>query len=181
MSPSIGTTDTDMFLFTMKYSNSPDNRRFSGKIWYFKIYENNKIIKNFVPCYDRFDGTIGLYETVEHKFYYNEGSGNFSTNEEIVYKLDYDGLLPSTYQEVEYIKNNGNNAIDTLYKPNSKTRIIVKATSNGIANKTALFGCRYQWTKSFLSFIENTYSGSTNVIRIDINKDSTSRFDWCTF
>ena len=89
--------------------------------------------------------------------------------------------LPSAYQEVEYIKNNGNNAIDTLYKPNSKTRIIVKATSNGIANKTALFGCRYRWTKSFLSFIENTYGESTNVIRIDINKDSTSRFDWCTF
>lgn len=60
---------------------------------YVKIYSvvmkaNEEIIKNFIPCYsnakvndvdgiERTKDTIGLYDTVEGKFYVNKGTGTF--------------------------------------------------------------------------------------------------------
>ena len=33
-----------------------------GRIYYLKIYDNNILIRNFVPCYRKSDGVIGLYD-----------------------------------------------------------------------------------------------------------------------
>ena len=58
------------------------------KIFSAKIFENDKIIRYFIPCYcitnviDVYeekctDGTRGMYDIVENKFYTNEGSETF--------------------------------------------------------------------------------------------------------
>jgi hypothetical protein len=46
------------------------------KIKSFKIYENEKLIKDLIPV-KRYDGVLGMYDKYNDKFYTNSGSGNF--------------------------------------------------------------------------------------------------------
>ena len=46
------------------------------KIYYFKIYDNGTLVRDFVPVLDK-DSVPCMYDLVEHKFYYNAGTGNF--------------------------------------------------------------------------------------------------------
>lgn len=48
------------------------------KIYSFKIYEDSKLVRNYVPVYRKSDSEIGLYETIEGKFYTNKGTGKFN-------------------------------------------------------------------------------------------------------
>lgn len=50
---------------------------FNGKIYEFKLYENDILVRNFIPCYRKSDGEIGLYDKVNNKFYTNAGTGEF--------------------------------------------------------------------------------------------------------
>jgi hypothetical protein len=48
-----------------------------GKIFYFKYYNNNNLVRNFVPCYRKADNVAGLYDLVNGVFYTNAGTGTF--------------------------------------------------------------------------------------------------------
>lgn len=55
-----------------------------GMILYsFKMYDNNMLVRDFVPCYRTTDGVIGLYDKVENKFYTNKGTGTFIKGPEV--------------------------------------------------------------------------------------------------
>lgn len=41
------------------------------------IKENNNVVADFVPCYRKSDGEIGMYDTVSKTFYTNAGTGTF--------------------------------------------------------------------------------------------------------
>ena len=49
------------------------------RCYYFKMYENNVLVRDFVPCIRDSDGVAGMYDLVGEKFYTNAGSGTFST------------------------------------------------------------------------------------------------------
>ena len=53
----------------------PNNGTF--KIHYCKIYDNDALVRDFIPALDD-DNNPCLYEKVEHKYYYNSGTGGFS-------------------------------------------------------------------------------------------------------
>lgn len=59
---------------------SIDSRRFVGYVYSFKIYDNNVIVRNFVPARNS-AGVLGMYDTVGNKFYTNKGEGNFIAGE----------------------------------------------------------------------------------------------------
>ena len=72
---------TDMF-------NRNKEGVFRGKIYDIRIYDKYNLIKKFIPCCTTTivtdvngkqcsAGTAGLYDTVEGKFYTNQGSGTF--------------------------------------------------------------------------------------------------------
>ena len=46
------------------------------KIYYFKIYDNDVLVRDFIPVLDNY-GTPCMYDKVERKFYYNAGTGDF--------------------------------------------------------------------------------------------------------
>ena len=48
-----------------------------GRIYYVKLYDNNTLIRDFVPCYRKSDSVIGLYDLVDRVFYINSGYGSF--------------------------------------------------------------------------------------------------------
>lgn len=50
---------------------------FIGKLYSSKLYNNNTLVREFVPCRRLSDNVVGLYEIVEGSFYTNKGTGNF--------------------------------------------------------------------------------------------------------
>lgn len=62
---------TNLTLFTC-------NNRFPGyyKLISFKLYENDALVRDFIPAKSIFDG-IGLYDKVNEIFYKNNGTGTF--------------------------------------------------------------------------------------------------------
>ena len=49
----------------------------SAKIYSLKIYDKNTLQRDFIPCYRKSDGEIGLYDLVSQEFYTNQGTGTF--------------------------------------------------------------------------------------------------------
>ena len=47
------------------------------RLYNFKIYQNDVLIKDFIPCYRKSDNEIGLYDIVNNVFYTNQGTGVF--------------------------------------------------------------------------------------------------------
>ena len=48
----------------------------SGKIYFFKIYDNDVLVRDFIPVLD-YNGVPCMLDKVEQKFYYNAGTGQF--------------------------------------------------------------------------------------------------------
>jgi hypothetical protein len=55
-----------------------DSRKFSWKLWYFKISESWTLVRDFVPCYRKSDSVIWMYDLVGKQFYTNAGSWTFT-------------------------------------------------------------------------------------------------------
>lgn len=51
------------------------------KLYSFKIYDNNVLVRDFVACYRKSDNVKGLYDLVNDVFYENSGTGTFSIGE----------------------------------------------------------------------------------------------------
>lgn len=48
------------------------------KLYSFKIWENNILVRHFIPVLEISTGNICLYDKVEGIFYYNQGTGDFA-------------------------------------------------------------------------------------------------------
>ena len=75
------TDQYEIYLGTWNNANTADARRFIGNIYYFKIYDNDTLIREFIPVVDK-NGIVCMYDKVNEKFYYNAGTGEFSYEEE---------------------------------------------------------------------------------------------------
>lgn len=95
-----------MYIFASNLSNVP--RYANMKLYYFKIKDNNSLIRDYIPVIDK--NEIGcLFDNVEKKCYYNNGDGRFLTpHEKPVKKID-------KYSNVNYIHMTGKQYIDTEY------------------------------------------------------------------
>ena len=91
-----------------------------------KIYDNDTLIRDFVPCYRKSDNEAGMYDLVNNVFYTNAGTGTFlrggvaqntardlNIEPEMVKTNPNPLRLPADYQEVEYIESTGTQYIDT--------------------------------------------------------------------
>ncbi len=64
-----------MSLFAINY-RVPNHAPFIGRIYYCKIYDDGVLVRDFIPVLDK-EGTPSMYDKVEKKFYYNQGTGEF--------------------------------------------------------------------------------------------------------
>lgn len=48
-----------------------------ARIYAYSIYNDSETKINLIPCYRKSDGEIGLYDTINKKFYTNLGTGEF--------------------------------------------------------------------------------------------------------
>ena len=72
-------TNINGYLFKANGANSVGPM----KIYRFKLYDSEDLIRNFIPCYRRSDNKPGLYDLVTSEFYTNQGTGEFDNGKDI--------------------------------------------------------------------------------------------------
>lgn len=74
----ISLPDLNFYLLSFNNGGVPlTGDLYGGKLYSCKIYDNNILVRNFIPCYRFSDGIEGLYDTVGKQFYTNQGTGRF--------------------------------------------------------------------------------------------------------
>lgn len=69
-------TPVNIVLFANN-TNGTINYQAHLRLYYFKLYNGNDLIRDFIPCYRKTDNVIGLYDIVNNVFYTNAGTGTF--------------------------------------------------------------------------------------------------------
>lgn len=112
-STSAVTSNFNLYLFAENVISTDGNSstaeaKASAKCYACKIYKNNVLIRNFVPCTNP-SNTIGLYDTVNNVFYTNAGTGTFTAGS----TAPSPSPSPSTPVEVQAVGTPTNNYFDT--------------------------------------------------------------------
>lgn len=68
--------NASIYLFAVNENGSTISRFSSIRIYYMKIYEENNLLRDYVPVIDLY-GKACLFDKVEKKCYYNQGTGEF--------------------------------------------------------------------------------------------------------
>lgn len=118
-----------LYLFAVNTANSTGT--FAPLIVYsVQIYDSGTLVRNYIPAKRNNDNSVGMYETVENKFYQNSGSGSFiggpeNSIRDLAITLKQLKILHNNlpYIELEYIEYSGGQVIDTGFKPNNNTRV----------------------------------------------------------
>ena len=95
-------TSAGLPLYLLGYSG--ENRGHAGQLFGAKIYINNELVRDFVPCFKISNNLVGLLDKVNNVFYSNSGSGTLTleyeyiTSETIV-TLETDHTLTAIWEE----------------------------------------------------------------------------------
>lgn len=146
-----------------------------AKLWRCKCVQGGKLIRDFIPAMRNSDNVIGLYDIVNNVFYTNAGSGVFTAGK------------GGSYQWLDYIQSSGTQYINTGFKPNQNTRVVMDVQSLNSDTNT-YFGARTTTTSKTYTFfqissttiradygtaqISGTVSSVTNRVLIDANKET---------
>ncbi len=69
---------------TLKLLNRGDlNGTSYNRLYKTEVYENDVLIANYIPCYRKADKRIGVFDTINEKFYYDGRGGTFLAGPEI--------------------------------------------------------------------------------------------------
>lgn len=78
-------TNNPIYLLAGKYSNAQPISNFdyfyTGRMYYCKIYDNDVLVRDFIPAVRDSDDKAGFYDLVTNQFFTNAGTGaDFTTN-----------------------------------------------------------------------------------------------------
>lgn len=76
-------TNTKSFYIGKGRSNT------SARFKEVKLYDNDVLVRDMIPCYRRLDGVIGMYDIVSNVFYTNAGTGTFRKGDDTGYLGNY--------------------------------------------------------------------------------------------
>ena len=73
-------TDEPNYTFYMGATNRDGNPALKPKltIYSWKFYQDDVLVRDFIPCYRKSDGEIGMYDLVTKTFYTNAGTGTIT-------------------------------------------------------------------------------------------------------
>lgn len=121
--------DCPFYFFTSPSSvDGNTNNHTKYRLYYGKLYENDILVRDLVPCYRKSDNEIGLYDRVNDVFYTNAGTGTFLHGDEIDVSPD---VIPiGKEKRISLTKEPVYGAINTvaLGKENIEDDIIYPAT-----------------------------------------------------
>ena len=132
------TESVNICLFAFNSRNiHPGMRCYACKIW-----DNGVLVRDLIPCYRKSDNVAGMYDLANDTFR-TTSTGLFTAGSNVLstIKAIYKSILPSEYQQVEYIETNGNQYIDLGLTGKQTTRLIVDFIPTTIdTNSRGLFG-----------------------------------------
>ena len=112
-----GGVSLNIYLFTRNINGNKGVGTFT-KIYYCKIWKNGEIVRDLLPTISTEEGHIGeacLFDTVTNTYFYNQGTGKFTTNlDESTTNIDFTskGIVNTDYiiegKDKTKIKNDGN-------------------------------------------------------------------------
>ena len=105
-----------------------------GRIYYFKIYENEQLIHDYIPVVDK-DNDGCLFDNVEKKCYYDNDGQGFKTDSSENINYTYQDVNGFQYKKVNYIQSTGTQYIDTGYYANNNTIVNAKLYTDETGNK----------------------------------------------
>ena len=132
----------DIYLFTWNNANVADTRKFKGKVYNFKIYDNNVLIRDMIPVLDK-NGIACMYDKVNKEFYYNQGAGEFIAGPLENY-FNYEDFY-NNYVTVPP-SNVGRYAIKL--EPNTSYIVSTNLEANGISKVFVVSGSNTSWSPS---------------------------------
>lgn len=103
------TSALNLYLFARLCSWDSGRNYCKVRIYSCKIYDNDILVRDFVPRMRTSDGVYGLLDILTNTLYTNVGSGTFITGP----------IITGTEQETEYIEADGKQYINTGLTPNS--------------------------------------------------------------
>lgn len=62
-------------IFCQAYQSGSFSRFLKGRLYYMKIYLNETLLRDFIPCYRKSDNVVGLYD-IENDVFYEKATGN---------------------------------------------------------------------------------------------------------
>lgn len=133
----------NLYLFARNNNGTPAYAIDGMKCWYCKIYDNNILVRDYIPCYRKSDGEVGLYDLVNGVFYTNQGTGAFTYGSVVTRPS------PDYPQDVQVVKGNNTITINNieysinlgdieLCKIDTAEDYIKKSTGKNLFNKDTM-------------------------------------------
>ena len=134
-----------IFVFANNKSGSAIQKT-SAKLYSMQIYDNGVLVRDFVPCKSKKNGTHGLYDMVNKNFHGNYGTGIFIAPVELV-------ELPGGYTAMNYLQSSGTQYIDTGFKPNQDSKMDIDAQHVSTSGTVSIGGVRTDGANNFFGWI----------------------------
>ena len=115
--------DSSMYLFGLSNNISSNKGPFTSynmRVYDMKVYENNVLIRHYIPVLNTTNHKLGLYETENNVFYSNIGTGEFNaeyTTDETINTTSSNHTLYAIWEPNKYnivFDKNDNDAIGTM-------------------------------------------------------------------
>ena len=146
------------------------------KIYNSKIYDNDVLVRDFIPCYCNSNNEIGLYDLVNSVFYANQGTGVF-TYGSVVTTPTEDFPTPSpNYPQDNHVVSGDNKVIVGNKNLFNKTTITENKYIDGngnLVNENGVFVSDYIELKNNTNY---TISASTNLLKRIAYYDNSKTF-----
>lgn len=107
------------------------------RLYSCKIYDDNKLIRNFIPVIRKIDNKPGMYDKITKQFYTNAGSGD-----DFLYGNKINQPLPKIYEKLEYLESTGTQYIDTGVRLSNTHSAELKLQTTGAWTEQSVFGAR---------------------------------------
>lgn len=172
---SVGATIT---VFARKRVDGTIDEYSKTKLYYFKLYSDTTVVRDFQPARRNSDNAVGLYDLQNGVFYTNGGSGSIVAGPEV------------KYTALSYIESSGTQYINTRFVPDKDTRTVMTGKMLPHTGNGSLFGVRTSaasnlytmtWVNNDSEFLSNYGTGYTTVpftvgneFSLDKNKNTTT-------
>lgn len=153
----------NLWLFACNNNGAVMSATDNLKMYSCQIYDNGTLVRDYIPCTNS-SGKAGLYDLVYGVFYGNAGTGVFAVGRN-VYSED-------EITKLEYVESTGEQYVDTEFKPNQDTRVVMDFELLSVIGQYAdpIFGVRtsassnafYLWASGWPTTTEQYQSGYNN-------------------
>lgn len=57
--------------------------KFTGRLYFLEVYDNNVLVHSFVPCYRKSDNKVGMYDMITNEFHTSYTSSSFEKGADV--------------------------------------------------------------------------------------------------